>query len=1800
MRHYLRLAVVLTAALFFATSCSRKNRLELVARNFDTEVQQQQNLLFTFNKELVPDSLLQRWDSSALIEFSPAVRGAFKWTSSSELMFSPAEGFTPGTDYTARFTNSLVSRAAGNINPGSEKYHFHTAPLRVEEARISYARGSGGTVVSQLDLDFNYPVKLDEAAKRIKASSKGAQVQLRLVNGGTGKMLSLQFDPLNTSESTQPLQIEIAKGVPMAAGKTESGSDTTLIRDVPSRYTLSVTGISSQHNGADAGIQIAFSQPVHDEGLKNFITIEPYVPFEVTATNGGITITSDSMSAEQTYQVSISRQLEGSLGGRMKEDYSEQVAFGKLAPEIKFQNNKGMYLSSRGFKNVAMNIVGVNALKLTVVKVYENNLSQLLRRGSSYDYEYNDDYSEGGSFDYYNTENLGDTVFSGDYKTTKLPGRNAMRVLHLDFIDKLRDRDGIYVITVADKDHYWVQSSKVLSLSDIAMIVKQEKDAMYVFANSIRDAAPLSGAEVNFISTNNQRMWSGKTDGDGMVRFENIGKQAPGYRTGLITAKRDDEYSFIWLDGSRVETSRYDVGGREQNATGLNAMIYAERDIYRPGEVAHVSTIVRTESWANPGEIPVKLRLVMPNGKEFGTMRKILNEEGSTETQFAIPHTAMTGMYTLEVYSGNDILLNSYTVSIEDFMPDRIKASLRVDKETYRLGDSIRALVQADNLFGTPAMNRNTDIEMGLSQGVFSSKAFPEYSFGIHSDASLENSYSSTHTDERGAATAIFGVLPISGTAGLINGRVSATVFDETGRPVHRYANFKMYTQSEFIGVRSPENYVSTGYRLRFPVVVTDTGGRALTKRPVHVSVYKTEWNTVIEQSGDHYRYVSQEQTKLMEESDVYISGPNTAFSYVPRLSGSYEVRFAFPNSPSYVSQRFYAWGYNDGSWNSFEVNNEGNVDIKPDKESYKQGENVNLLFTTPFEGRMLVTVERDKVLKHYFLKTNNKSASLKLEATDALVPNAYISATLFRPMDGAELPLTVAHGYRNITIENPGDHMPVTVKVAPASRSKMKQQISLKTAPGAYVTIAAVDEGILQVRNFKTPDPFIYFFQKVALGVGSFDVYPLLLPELNTTRMSTGGDAAGGDAALRVNPLFVNRVKNVSFWSGILRADGSGNVNYTLDIPQFSGDIRVMALAYKGRRFGSAEAHMKVADPVVISAALPRVLSPRDEVLMPVTLSNTTAKDASAVVTVTTTGPLGLRSTNSQRLNLPANREGRAVFTIGAANGIGAAKVLVTVQAMNEKFTNETEIAVRPPASLQKRYGSGVAAAGKATAITVPSNFMASTASGSISFGKSPMLPFSKNLRELIQYPYGCVEQTTSTAFPQLYFTDLVRNLPNNGNAMADPNPAYNVQQAIAKLQSMQLSNGALSYWPGPGREESYWGSVFAAHFLLEAKKAGFEVNANTLSHLTQYLKAKLQKRETEVLYYNQNQTRQIASKSSIYSLYVLALAGEPQQATMNYYKGNLKQLAIDSRYLLGAAYSISGQLQAAKQVTPAAFEGEIASSAFGGSFYSHIRDLGIALNALMETNPTDPQVPTLSRELSRYMQTRPYLNTQEQVWGLLALGKQARLANQTVATATLTGGGKQVASSKGESVRADLRAYLNSPLQLAVQGKGLMYYFWEVQGLTADGSYVQEDAFLKVRRSYYDRSGAPITTNTFRQNDLVVVKLSLQSQWNGVVENVVITDMLPAGFEIENTRLVDLPELKWIKDEAVADYLDYRDDRINLFTSAGSQPRDFYYMVRAVSPGTYQLGPVQADAMYNGAFHSYNGAGVVKITER
>jgi hypothetical protein len=570
----------------------------------------------------------------------------------------------------------------------------------------------------------------------------------------------------------------------------------------------------------------------------------------------------------------------------------------------------------------------------------------------------------------------------------------------------------------------------------------------------------------------------------------------------------------------------------------------------------------------------------------------------------------------------------------------------------------------------------------------------------------------------------------------------------------------------------------------------------------------------------------------------------------------------------------------------------------------------------------------------------------------------------------------------------------------------------------------------------------------------------------------------------------------------------------------------------------------------------------------------------------------------NAQNISINPNSEGRAFFRIVADPSVAVAKITVHVNALGEKFTEETDISVRPPSTLQKLTGGGSIVGGSAQRTTLPADdFLPGSTAYNLVVSRSPVAEIADHLRYLVQYPYGCTEQTISAAFPQLYYADFSDLL--NLNEQRKINANSNVLEAIRKIKMRQLYNGAVTLWDGEGTED-WWTTVYAAHFLLEAKKAGFEVDNSLIETMLSYLSEKLKTKQTISYYYNRDLQKKIAPKEVAYSLYVLSLVNRSPVSAMNYYKANQQLLALDSRYLLSSAYAVSGDKRSFTSLLPRSFSGEESVQQTGGSFYSAARDEAIALNALVDVDPGNAQIPAMVKHVTNRLKTERYLNTQERSFSFLALGKIARSAAKSNVTAEIRSNGKTIAKIDGSDWKGGKELLKSTNVEIITKGNGRLYYSWEAEGISASGAYKEEDNFIKVRRNFYDRFGRALTGNVFSQNDLIIVGITLEKAYSNTIENVVITDLLPAGFEIENPRTKELPGMEWIKNASEPVTLDVRDDRIHFFVDATAPRQHYYYAVRAVSLGQFKQGPVSADAMYNGEMHSYHGAQTIRVVEK
>ncbi len=629
MKTYLRSLTALSVLFFFSTCSHLSNSVRLINQNFEEEVGRNQNLVFTFSKDLVPDGRLNEWDSTQYVVFEPAVAGNFKWTAPNELVFSPAIAFKPATEYKAELNNALVRQQKdAQLSLDNETIAFHTPYLQLADTEFWWTRGENGRPVAKAKLNFNYPVSGAELAGLLKIEAEAEKpLTTQVLQTSLNETIPVTLANAPASRSETPLKIQIGQGlkVPNTAFSTKEAFEQTTA--LPSQYSLEVVDVKTGFENNEGVIRIITTQELQASQLSSYYTLTPEAESRAELTENGFIIRGNFNETE-TYVLTLTNQLKGVLGGRLDEAVSKDVFFGKMPAGISFVNKRAVYLSSKGAKNVGVNIVNVPKVDVKIAKVYENNILHYLRSGR---------YEESGEIDgewkplgthyYYDDEqqNYSDIIVQKTVETTNLPKAKGVSALNLSLPDQTASSPnpprGIYLVTVSSKDDAYISATKLISVSDIGLITKQGSDEVWVFANSIKTAEPLANVDITLISSNNQVIATVQTNGKGVAHFEKITAKNPGSKLAMVLSKTEDDFNYLLLQDAKVETSRFEVEGKRDNPTGFDAFVYGDRNIYRPGETIHFNTIIRNPVWESVGEIPLKIKVLSPNGKEYRVLR---------------------------------------------------------------------------------------------------------------------------------------------------------------------------------------------------------------------------------------------------------------------------------------------------------------------------------------------------------------------------------------------------------------------------------------------------------------------------------------------------------------------------------------------------------------------------------------------------------------------------------------------------------------------------------------------------------------------------------------------------------------------------------------------------------------------------------------------------------------------------------------------------------------------------------------------------------------------------------------------------------------------------------------------------------------------------------------------------------------------------------------------------------------------------------------------------------------------------
>ncbi len=804
--------------------------------------------------------------------------------------FSPLSPLQAATNYKARLDKNLLKHRpeAKNYDLDRKDIVFHTPWLELTGTESWWTKSAtSGRQELRLKLRFNYAVQ-NGAAGFIKILSKNNPLEFRQIPSQDNREIVLALQtPLEISENEIPVSIQIGKEIKIENSNVSPPAP--LVRDIalPSPLKLEIAEIVTGFANNRGFVRVITTQELTDErtGPAGFV-IEPSVDVSTEKNENGFTIKGDFTETE-TYTLRLTKQLKGVLGSSLQEEVTKDLFFGKMPAGISFSNKKAIYLTPQGSKNIGVQIVNVPEVQVKILKLYKNNILHYLQNNRYENYaEIGDSWLPNGTFSYNDDPEAlySDVVVNKTVETENLAKNKGVSALNIALPDH-NDRQGIYLVSVHSKEQAWLGETRVVSVSDIGLLAKQGKDELWVFANSIKTTEPLSDVEITLISSNNQTLVSARTDAKGVARFEKLEEKAPGFRIAMLTAGKEKDFNYLLLKDTRVETSRFEVDGLRDNTSGLQAFIYGERDIYRPGETAYFNTVIRTSDWKTAGDIPLKLRMVTPNGRAYRTWRKKTNKQGAVAIDASFDVSVLTGSYIFEVYNANDVLLAAQTIHVEEFIPDRIKVDLAQEKPAYHTGETVHLTATATNLFGPPASNRNYEMEMQLKRKKFTAPGFPEFIFDITADTHFEKVQRHGVTNEKGQASEKF---PLSGQfkdVGVLEGKVYVTVFDENGRPVNRLQRFDVFTQPVFYGARVADSYVGVNAPVPVEIIGTDRNGKLKPGTRARVEVVRIEYQTIVEKQGAQLRYTSKRKEKSVYTNLLTLSNGKSSFNYIPTAS---------------------------------------------------------------------------------------------------------------------------------------------------------------------------------------------------------------------------------------------------------------------------------------------------------------------------------------------------------------------------------------------------------------------------------------------------------------------------------------------------------------------------------------------------------------------------------------------------------------------------------------------------------------------------------------------------------------------------------------------------------------------------------------------------------------------------------------------------------------------------------------------------------------------------------------------------
>ncbi len=1765
---------------------SRRDKLRVLSFAPLREVDEADRVTLLFDEPVARAHMIGADLDHSPFEIEPRLPGRWQWQQADQLVYLLDKKLPAGREWTIKPAANFETQVGRQL-VGEAQFTLRTRALKWLNAEVIAFDREFATIAIQ----FNQSVRPDEVLQCLSVFDPSRSPQsVKLPVQGLGREPAERVMlRVGRPRSSDRIRLHISPELKGDGGKLPLGLTDSRDLQIPTVFQLANATVETPGEDTEVSVQLRFTKLLDttEHGLDKIITVTPPVANLTSFVSKDSWIgLNGRFEIGRRYTATVAAELRDREGKTLGSPQTVSFEIPDREPSLSIPASRGI-LTPGGNLALDLRTANVESVKLAAWKLHANNLVPHLRGED--------------------VRATSRRLVERDFKLHAK--RNEPHVAAIDLrqlFDKAAAAPGVYHIEARAEKPHWLEDDAVITITDLAITAKRQAGGYFVWVTSLKTGKPVEGAQLTALTHSNQLLAAAVTDTHGVAHLKAASNHPDG-ETWLITAEHGDDLTYHAVDRRQWVIDHVDQSGRNHPET-YDAMLYPERGVYNPGDTIHVTAIVREQDGLVPLPMRLSMRVTRPDGKQVAEIAVPADKtgQGVFHVDFPTSSDGQFGQYTFSLgLPGSKDSFGETTALVEAFTPVRLDVKALPTQSRYRGDEKPTISVDANYLFGQPAAQLPVALAPSLQMIPYESKQFKDYSFNTgRRSRRVPAPGVEASLDDRGNASLAFAV-PESEEPAVWRASVATTVSEMGGRSVSQNSTLVIDTRDRHLGLRPPaRGVVQTRTPLEFEWCLVNGIDETQEPGSMRVQLLRIEHDWVIQQVDGRAVWKSVERQIAVRDEDFKDTAARR-FSVTCPVAGPHRLilsESADEDSPQVVAQYEFEAVDDVTQYSGPAVSLPERVELVLDQKTYKPGDTATLVVRSPFAGTLLATVETNRVTQSFVVPMTQNTATLQVPVPSDLRGGAFISASVVRAIDPSQDKWLPHRAVGMVRLRTDHSDSAVPLAITAPSQAEPGESITIEVTGEepvnpdnpAVAHIWAVDDGILLTTGFRTPSPLDHFFAPRKLDVTTGDVFADLLPDhkraASMQRIGAGGD---DEFELRRSPVAVKQREPAILWRTVVPVGADGRAVVDMPMPRLTGRMRIMAVYVDHDRYGSAKHDITVTSPLLVEASWPRFAAPDDTFEVPVKLFNAAKEPLTVRLASTVDGPLEIENAAAPIIVQPG--EPQLVWLKARAISIGQISATLNASANAPSLgrdlvaSTDVKLTIRPITPLHVESQLVRVKAGESLDVKLPDMLEQAGARIAVTISGDPVVELRPAIEQLLDYPYGCVEQTTSRLLGVLHAPELLEL-----DGSQDQRAAFSksvIEAGIARLWSMQTRDGGLSYWPGDHQADLF-GTLYAADFLVRAKRAGYRLDREFIGEMTRYLSESMDASQSEL---DPNMRAQVC--------HALASLGRAPQGWVARLTERVDALDMAGRAHLAAAWMEMGRKDRALSVLPDDTVGLKIPTSSSARLTTQVRQEAVLLSVLLELQSDHAWIPLLVRRLEDSRRRGSWGTTIENASALCALSKyQLRSKQPSAFTGTVQVDGESKLLFASDRVAALKVNDTLKPIRVLTEGRGEAFVSVTSTGLLKVDQIKPYDHNLQVRRRWLTREGKVVDHSRLRVGDLVQVEIQVAAPTlpdGESIENLAIVDALPGACEIEHPRLLTSAKADSTGPvEGQANRIEFHHDRVIIFAAASREIRVFRYALRVTTQGTFALPPAQASCMYDPAIASMTEQG--KVTAR